>query len=200
MLKKISGLLLLMVSLLVWGCTSESGTKNETGQSDTVMQEESHEEDQEQGEMETEGEQSEHGSHFGEKITPQGAISFEEMVRQLKQNDSINVKVQAKVDAVCQKKGCWMNVTSPGKPMPDSLFVRFKDYGFFVPKDISGREVVMRGKAYTEVTPVDELRHYAEDAGKSEEEIQQITEPKEETKFLADGVLLLPEESPMEKQ
>ena len=49
----------------------------------------------------------------------------------------------------------------------------------------------MDGFAFKEVTPVDELRHYAEDEGMSKEEIAAITEPKEELKFMASGVLLL---------
>jgi len=69
--------------------------------------------------------------------------------------------------------------------------VKFKDYGFFVPKDIAGQEVIMEGKAYREVTAVDELRHLAQDAGKPQEEIEKITEPKVELKFMASGVLLL---------
>ena len=60
-----------------------------------------------------------------------------------------------------------------------------------MPKDISGRKVVMQGIAYREVTSVDELRHYAEDAGKSAAEIALITKPKEELKFMASGVVLL---------
>ncbi len=75
----------------------------------------------------------------------------------------------------------------------EEMMVKFKDYGFFVPKDIAGRKVVMEGYAFREVTPVDELRHYAEDEGLSTEEIEAITEPKEELKFLASGVLLLDE-------
>jgi hypothetical protein len=39
-------------------------------------------------------------------------------------------------------------------------------------------------------TSVEELRHYAEDAGKSQEEIEAITEPKKTYSFVADGVLL----------
>jgi hypothetical protein len=71
------------------------------------------------------------------------------------------------------------------------MMVKFKDYGFFMPKDIAGRQVVLQGIAYREVTSVDELRHYAEDAGKSAEEIQKITAPKEELKFMAAGAVLL---------
>ena len=51
-------------------------------------------------------------------------------------------------------------------------------------------DVVMNGKAYVSETSVEELRHYAEDAGKSEEEITAITEPERTFSFEADGVLL----------
>jgi hypothetical protein len=96
--------------------------------------------------------------------------------------------VQGKVDAVCQAKGCWMTMISPAG---EEMMVRFKDYGFFMPKDIAGREVIVNGKAFYQSTTVEELRHYAEDAGKSVEEIEAITEPKQELRFYADGVILL---------
>ena len=56
--------------------------------------------------------------------------------------------------------------------------------------DCEGQDVIMQGKAFKEITPIEELRHYAEDAGKSEEEIAAITQPKEEYKFMASGVFL----------
>ncbi len=130
------------------------------------------------------------GETFGEAITAEGAISYDDLLAQIQGKDSMAVKVVANVEAVCQMKGCWMNITSAKEGKPE-MMVKFKDYGFFVPKDIAGRKVVMQGYAYREVTPVDELRHYAEDAGKSKEEIEAITEPKEELKFMASGVLLL---------
>lgn len=107
--------------------------------------------------------------------------------------DSVAIKIQGTVQEVCQVKGCWMLIASESSKN-EPVMVRFKDYGFFMPKDIAGREVVMDGFAFREVTPVDELRHYAEDAGKSREEIEAITKPKEELKFLASGVLLLDEQ------
>lgn len=123
---------------------------------------------------------------FGDPVTAAGAISYAELVSRMQAGDTLAVKVKGTVEAVCQMKGCWMNMAGT---VP--MMVRFKDYGFFVPKDISGREVVLDGKAYYKVVPVDELRHYAEDAGKSEAEIAAITEPKRELSFEATGVLLL---------
>jgi len=133
------------------------------------------------------------GETFGDAITAEDAIAYDELLSQMQtaaSGDSVAVKVVGTVDAVCQKKGCWMNIVSDDADSPE-MNVRFKDYGFFVPKDIAGRQVIMEGYAFKEVTPVDELRHYAEDAGKSQEEIEAITEPKEELKFLASGVLLI---------
>ncbi|MEL6865081.1 MAG: DUF4920 domain-containing protein [Bacteroidota bacterium] len=128
--------------------------------------------------------------YFGEKISAEGAISYPELLKQMNETDSISTKVLGTVESVCQVKGCWMNIVSTNPEDPD-MFVKFKDYGFFMPLDIAGRQVVMEGYAFKEVTPVDELRHYAEDEGKSEEEIAAITEPKEELKFMASGVVLV---------
>ena len=71
------------------------------------------------------------------------------------------------------------------------LFVKFKNYGFFVPKDLTGSKVIIAGIAFKQVTSVDELKHYAEDEGKSEEEISKIIKPSEELKFMAEGVALI---------
>lgn len=131
------------------------------------------------------------GKHFGETIDDSGTMSYDEMLTKFADADSIPAKVLGEVSSVCQAKGCWMTIASADGG--EEMMVKFKDYGFFVPKDIAGRKVIMEGYAFREVTPVDELRHYAEDEGKSKEEIEAITEPKEELKFLASGVLLVDE-------
>lgn len=132
------------------------------------------------------------GKHFGETITEEGAITYEELLAKMAATDSIPAKVIGTVGAVCQAKGCWMDMVSNSEEN-GPMRVSFKDYGFFMPKDISGRKVIMDGYAYRSVTTVEELRHYAEDEGLSKEEIEKITEPQEEIKFLASGVILLDE-------
>jgi hypothetical protein len=69
--------------------------------------------------------------------------------------------------------------------------VKFKDYKFFMPRDIVGKEVVLEGVAIIKEVPVKQLQHYAKDAGKTEEEIKNIKEPKKEVQFIAKGVLIL---------
>ena len=130
------------------------------------------------------------GKAFGEKVTAKDAVTYDAMLEKMSKAGKIdNVKVTGTVEAVCKAKGCWMNISSDkGAP---SMFVKFKDYAFFMPKDIAGKKVVMVGNAFKETTTVDELRHFAEDEGKSKEEIAKITKPKEDIKFMANGVLIL---------
>ena len=95
--------------------------------------------------------------------------------------------ISGQIIDVCPKKGCWMNV----KVNTDTVFVKFKDYGFFVPKTgIEGKQILMSGKIFRDTISVERLRHYAEDAGKSSEEINEITGPEVSMTFLADGVLI----------
>lgn len=130
-------------------------------------------------------------AYYGEKITADGAISYEELLKQMDGKEEVaNVKVKGKVESVCQAKGCWMNIV-PTSGTGEEMFVKFKDYGFFMPFDLAGSEVIMRGRAFVEETSVEELQHYAEDEGKSQEEIAKITEPITELKFMADGVIVL---------
>jgi hypothetical protein len=125
--------------------------------------------------------------HFGKQISKEGAINTDELVNQMDGKKELNTKVEGKVLEVCQMKGCWMMLELPEG---ESMRVKFKDYAFFVPKDIAGKSVVIQGTASTVTTSVDELRHYAEDAGASEEEIAEITEPKTELAFEAEGVII----------
>jgi hypothetical protein len=124
---------------------------------------------------------------FGDKINAKGAIDGPTFLKNIEGKDSLDTKFEATIQSVCQKKGCWMNVDlGDGK----SMMIRFKDYGFFVPMDASGRKAVMEGRAFREVLSVDMLRHYAEDAGKSKEEIEKITEAETRLSFEASGVLI----------
>ena len=128
---------------------------------------------------------------YGDSFDPDGTMSVDQLLGAMKSRDTVAAVVRAKVESVCQVKGCWMNVVDDQKE-GTAFFVKFKDYGFFVPMDISDQEVIMKGIAFKSVTPVDELKHYAEDKGLSQDEIDSITEPKEEYKFMASGVAMNP--------
>lgn len=129
------------------------------------------------------------GRSFGDKVDVKNAITYDELLTRLKKADKVATTVRGKVGEVCMAKGCWMTVASADGS--DPIFVKFKDYAFFMPKDIVGKQVVMTGEAFKEVTTVEMLRHFAEDAGKSKAEIMAINTPKEELKFMASGVAVV---------
>ena len=133
---------------------------------------------------------TEDGIHFGEVIDTTGMITYSSLLSQMESADSVETKVYGKVSGVCQTKGCWMNIVSDMDSTKTEMFVQFKDYGFFMPKDLAGKEVVMKGKAYREITSVEDLKHFAEDEGLAKEEIAKITAPKTELKFMASGVVI----------
>lgn len=131
------------------------------------------------------------GENVGATIEKPDPIDFSQLMTKMARQDTVKTHLKAKVEGVCQVKGCWMNLVPTEGTADESIFVKFKDYAFFMPLDLAGSEVIVDGIAYREVTSVDELRHYAEDEGKSAEEIAKITEPEEELKFMADGVIIL---------
>ena len=100
---------------------------------------------------------------------------------------STKVKVKGEIISTCPMKGCWMNMLVSN----DTVLVRFKDYGFFVPKQgIEGSLAIINGFLSIDTLSVAQLRHYAEDAGKKNEEIMKIKKPKITLSFLADGVAI----------
>lgn len=114
------------------------------------------------------------------------AISIQKLDQKLKKSAKVeNVAVKGKVTEVCDKKGCWLTVKTDNN---EKFFVKMKDYAFFVPTALVGKTVVLEGSAETKVISVDEQKHYAEDAKKSQAEIDAIEKPQEEIRFMASGI------------
>ena len=119
--------------------------------------------------------------NYGDDINP--SLVFYEKIDN---NYDLN-NISGEIIDVCPKKGCWMNV----KVDSDTVFVKFKDYGFFVPKSgIEGKQILLSGKIFRDTISVDRLRHYAEDAKRPEEEIAQIVDPEYKINMIANGVAI----------
>ena len=133
---------------------------------------------------------------YGETISTDGALSLTGLNEQVKGKDSVALTLKGTIEQTCEKKGCWMTVQDENGV---ATRVTFKDYGFFVPTEgAEGKEVVFSGMAKKKVIDVATLRHFAEDAGKSQQEIDAITEPKEEIEFVANGVVIYEKETKKE--
>jgi len=128
------------------------------------------------------------GDQYGEKITAEGAVSMADVAAKLDQTASIDTKVKAKIVEVCPKKGCWLKLQVNDST---TAMVKMKDYGFFLPLAAKGRTVVVDGEVKMKTTSVAELKHYAEDAKKSKEEIAAITKPEKEIRVTAKGILVV---------
>ncbi|MGY8915185.1 MAG: DUF4920 domain-containing protein [Flavobacteriales bacterium] len=127
---------------------------------------------------------------YGDEFQSVGAISPSEMWESyegLTISDTISSKFTASVTEVCQAKGCWMKLKLEDG---QEAMVRFKDYVFFMPKNIAGKEVVVNGRAFVEQQSIEDQKHFAKDAGKSEAELALIIEPKKTYSFEANGVLI----------
>ncbi len=124
---------------------------------------------------------------FGAEITADQAVPVSDVIDQFVLDSEAPFKISGVLYEVCAEKGCWSKLQTE-----DGRIVRitFKDYGFFLPTDAAGRQIVAEGVGLRKETSVDELRHYAKDAKKTNEEIAAITEPKIEYLFEASGVLL----------
>jgi len=125
------------------------------------------------------------GDTYGEIKTTEGAVDIAQIPAELEKKGSLNTKVRAKVLDVCSQKGCWITLA-----INDSTeaFVKMKDYAFFAPMAVKGKMVVLDGKASFKTISVEEQKHYAEDAGKPQAEIDAIKTPKKEIRFLASGI------------
>ena len=129
------------------------------------------------------------GDFYGGKVSAKSektAISSAQLDKKLQKYKKVeNVAVKGKVIDVCDKKGCWLTVETENN---EKFFVKMKDYAFFVPTALKGKNVVLEGNAETKVISVDEQKHYAEDAKKSQAEIDAITKPQQEIRFVANGI------------
>ena len=89
------------------------------------------------------------------------AVSLEQIAGDGERFVGQSVRVEARVSEVCQKKGCFF-IAQEGSSV---LRISFKDYGFFVPTNISGKRVMFVGEVVAkEITP-EAAEHFAEDLG-----------------------------------
>jgi hypothetical protein len=130
------------------------------------------------------------GEWYGEQVSAEGAMNISDVAKKLNGGSPAfeNVKIEAKVTEVCAKKGCWLKLELPNG---ETAMVKMKDYGFFLPVAAKGKTVVIEGDVSMKTISVAEQKHYAEDAKKTQAEIDAITEPKKEIKVLANGIVVV---------
>ncbi len=126
---------------------------------------------------------------YGEPIQAESAVDISSVVDEFEMDVEKQYIISGTLVSVCQSKGCWTTLaTDDGRVIK----MTFADYGFFLPTDAAGSEIIAEGVGFKKISTIDEQRHHLEDAGAGPEEIAAITQEKVEYAFEATGVLLNP--------
>ena len=78
---------------------------------------------------------------FGGKVTMENAVTIADIYASPEKYEGKEIRIDGEIKQVCQHKGCWIKMSDGEK----ELIVRFKDYGFFVPKDAATAKVTIQG-------------------------------------------------------
>jgi len=127
------------------------------------------------------------GVVYGEVKDKGDLVSIDKLESSLKEN-KYNGKVTGKVVEVCQAMGCWVKLQ---KTDGSTILVKAKDHGFTMPKDIVGKNVIVEGEANATEISEKMRKHYAQDAGKSKDEIEKIKGSSKELTISANGVKVI---------
>ena len=127
---------------------------------------------------------------YGEAFSDEGAVPVQAVVAERDQYVGQSVKIEGTVAEVCQMEGCWLTLHAGDADNIRIFVARNEDggYAFTVPKDISGRRVVVQGTLAEETLLEGTQRHLAEDAGREVDE--ESLAPKAELQLTAQGVLV----------
>lgn len=125
-----------------------------------------------------------HGRVIGEVIQPQETYRFSVVDAEPAKFFEKTVLVEATVQAVCLKKGCWMKVEDQGKV----AMVRWEagcggQYAF--PVDSVGKRVLIQGSFYPKKISEADAVHIQEEAG------GKVEIPREGYEFNASSVMIL---------
>ncbi|MCS6913056.1 MAG: DUF4920 domain-containing protein [Myxococcales bacterium] len=128
-------------------------------------------------------------SRLGAPLSDAPAMPVSALIAEAHKYDGQEVKVQGRVGAVCQKKGCWMTLgdDEPGGP---KVRVTFKDYAFFVPKNSLGRTATVEGRFQVATLSQAEAQHYADDEAQAGAPRRVVQGPERTLSLVAAGVEL----------
>jgi hypothetical protein len=123
--------------------------------------------------------------HFGTGIVEGKNTALADVLANADAHTGKVVRLEGTIHSICQTKGCWMLLGDA----PQQVFVKFKDYAFFMPKDGAGRTAIVEGPLAMKQETVEQTRHYLEDAGKHDE-AKLVTEGRKIFTVMASGVAL----------
>ena len=94
-------------------------------------------------------------------------VALSALIAQHEDHAGTSIAVAARVSQVCQKKGCFFIA----KDGDTTVRVSFKDYSFFVPTDISGRDVTLVGELREVELTEEQAAHLEDDMGSDDAQV-----------------------------
>lgn len=112
------------------------------------------------------------------------AVKLEQVLKEFDSYKNKTITIDAQVQQVCEEKGCWVRVED------QNVTVRaiMKGHAFSVPKEFKNKKVRMSGVMEQKELPVNVVRHYMKDEGRSAEEIKKVNAPQKVFQFVVDGI------------
>ncbi len=131
---------------------------------------------------------------FGEpmKLTDADTIEVAQVLKDPAAYEGKAVRIAGSVTKVCTNKGCWLEMTTPDTT--HRLFVKFTcpiDDERLIPENAVGQKAIVEGVIKMTEISEESARHYAEDAGASQEEIEKIKGPQKRVRLMSPAAKLL---------
>jgi hypothetical protein len=137
---------------------------------------------------------------FGEMVAEEGpALAPADLTADPHAYHGQTVRIEGTIRQVCQQAGCWITLDNPaGEPVRVHVpRDAAGDYAWTFPMDLGPRRAIIEGTARADTLSVDEQRHYAEDAGRPEGEIEAIDQEAFTASVLARGALVEQDAAPV---
>lgn len=101
---------------------------------------------------------------FGARVDDTGEpVSLRELVRADDEQAGREVLLRTRIAKVCRKKGCFF-IARDGNAVAR---ITFADYGFFIPTDSAGKEVLLNGTFERREITAAQAKHYRDDLGEN---------------------------------
>jgi hypothetical protein len=127
------------------------------------------------------------GEKIGEDIVAQETVLFATAHSNPTAYYNKTLLVEATATAVCQSKGCWIQIEDQG----EQAMVRWEtgcDGKYAFPKDLAGQRVLIQGSFYPKTISEEDAKHLEEEAGKG------LKIERETYELNASAILVLKEE------
>ena len=82
---------------------------------------------------------------FGNALSLEEPTALKSVFAKPETYQAQTVLVEGYVQRACRKKGCWMEIAVDASENAQRCRVKFKDYGFFVPRDSAGSQAKVQG-------------------------------------------------------